>query len=129
MLLSSGENLELSQYQTKLMSTHEKQMEIMKKDLDDGYHNATKEFQFEQSRLQLQCSHLKQQLHDSNLTIEHLKSSLNHLKQSHFNEISRVKEIHTHSKYSSAHDDKDRQDYMQTRIKNVTTLLEQSNNT
>lgn len=75
-----GENLELSQNQTKFMEIHQKQMELMKKELDDGYHNVINEFQRQQTRLQKQVDHLKRQLIDSQQTIEQLKLNLNRLK-------------------------------------------------
>ncbi len=59
------ENIELSQNQAKLIDTHQKQMQIMKKDLDDGYNNVINEFQHEQKRLQTRCDQLKQQLNES----------------------------------------------------------------
>ncbi|CAF3183517.1 unnamed protein product, partial [Rotaria sp. Silwood2] len=116
------ENVELSQHQAKLIDSHQKQMEIMKKELDDGYNNVIKEFQREQTRLETRCDQLKQQLLDSQKTIEQLKSNLNRLKRNHFNELPNVKQTNTNQ-----YDNKDQQNIMKKRIINHVKSLEQSN--
>ncbi|CAF2874197.1 unnamed protein product [Rotaria sp. Silwood2] len=116
------ENVELSQHQAKLIDSHQKQMEIMKKELDDGYNNVIKEFQREQTRLETRCDQLKQQLLDSQKTIEQLKSNLNRLKRNHFNELPNVKQTNTNQ-----YDNKDQQNIMKKRIINHLKSLEQSN--
>jgi hypothetical protein len=111
------ENIELSQNQAKLIDTHQKQMQIMKKDLDDGYNNVINEFQHEQTRLQTRCEQLKQQFNESQQTIEQLK-------QTHFDEITKIKE-----KFTSEQDNRNRQENLQNRVDHLVKLLEQSNET
>lgn len=111
------ENIELSQNHAKLIDTHQKQMQIMKKDLDDGYNNVINEFQHEQTRLQTRCEQLKQQLNDSQQLIEQLK-------QNHFDEITKLKE-----KFTLEQDNRNRQENLQNRLDHLVQLLEQSNET
>jgi uncharacterized protein YPO0396 len=118
--LSSDENLELSQYQSKLIDAHQKQMQIMKKELDDGYHNVINEFQHEQTRLQTRCDQLKQQLNNAEQTIEQLKLNLNQFKTNHHDEISRVKELNKNEKYTFENGNRNR-------LEHLVKLLEQSN--
>ncbi|CAF3549990.1 unnamed protein product [Adineta steineri] len=106
----SHENIELSQHQAKLIDTHQKQMQIMKKELDDGYNNVINEFQREQTRLQTRCDQLKQQLINAQQVIEQLKSNLNLLRPNQFE-----------------YEDKNRKDNLQARLENLIKLLEQSN--
>jgi hypothetical protein len=111
------ENIELSQNQAKLIDTHQKQMQIMKKDLDDGYNNVINEFQHEQTRLHTRCEQLKQQLNESQQTMEQLKTN-------HFDDITKIKE-----KYTLDQDNRNRQENLQNRIDHLVKLLEQSNDT
>jgi chromosome segregation ATPase len=97
-------------------------MQIMKKELDDGYKNIINEFQREQTRLQTRYDQLKQQLTVAQHTIEQLRSSLNQLKTSHFDDMSKVKEA-----YTIEYDHKARKDNLQHRLENLIKLLEQSN--
>jgi len=92
----------------------------MKKELDDGYNNVINEFQREQTRLQIRCDQLKQQLNDAQLTIEQLKLNLNQLKTNHYEEISRIQETYNN-------ENRNRQDNLQNRVENLIQLLEQSN--
>jgi uncharacterized protein involved in exopolysaccharide biosynthesis len=92
----------------------------MKKELDDGYNNVINEFQREQTRLQIRCDQLKQQLNDAQLTIEQLKLNLNQLKTNHYEEISRIQETYNN-------ENRNRQDNLQDRVENLIQLLEQSN--
>jgi chaperonin cofactor prefoldin len=48
-------------------------MQIMKKELDEGYNNLINEFQREQTRLQTRYDQLKQQLTSAQHTIDLLK--------------------------------------------------------
>jgi len=114
------ENLELSQHQSKLIDAHQKQMQIMKKDLDDGYNKVINELKSEQIRLQTRCDHLKQQLNDTQQTIEELKLNLNQLKTNHYDEILKVQEV-------CNNENRNRQDNLQNRFENLVKLLEQSN--
>ncbi len=109
------ENIELNQNQAKLIDTHQKQMQIMKKDLDDGYNNVINEFQHEQTRLQTRCEQLKQQLNDTQQTIEQLKKT-------HFDDITKIKE-----KFTLEQDNRNRQENLQNRVDHLVKLLEQSN--
>ena len=59
---------------------HQKQMELMKKDLDGGYSKVISEFQREQTRLQTLYEQLKLQLSEAQQTIEQLKGNLQALK-------------------------------------------------
>jgi hypothetical protein len=111
------ENIELSQNQAKLIDTHQKQMQIMKKDLDDGYNNVINEFQHEQTRLQTRCEQLKQQLNDSQQNIEQLKNT-------HFDDLTKMKE-----KFTVEQDNRNRQENLQNRVDHLVNLLEQSNET
>ncbi|CAF4298949.1 unnamed protein product, partial [Rotaria sordida] len=111
------ENIELSQNQAKLIDTHQKQMNIMKKDLDDGYNNIINEFQHEQTRLQQRCEQLKQQFNESQQIIEQLKKN-------HFDDITKLKE-----KYTLEQDNRNRQENLQNRVDHLVILLEQSNDT
>lgn len=111
------ENIELSQNQAKLIDSHQKQMQIMKKDLDDGYNNVINEFQHEQTRLQTRCEQLKQQLNDYQQTIDQLKKN-------HFDEISKLKE-----KYTFEQDTRNRQENLQNRVEHLVKLLENANDT
>jgi epidermal growth factor receptor substrate 15 len=114
------ENLELSQHQSKLIDAHQKQMQIMKKDLDNGYNKVINELKSEQIRLQTRCDHLKQQLNDTQQTIEELKLNLNQLKTNHYDEILKVQEV-------CNNENRNRQDNLQNRFENLVKLLEQSN--
>ena len=116
-----GENIDLSQHQSKLIEAHQKQMQIMKKELDDGYNNVIKEFQYEQTRLQTRCDQLKQQLNNSQQTIEQLKLNLNQFKTNHYDDMSKI-----HQTYNN--ENRTRQDNLQNRLENLVKLLEQSNN-
>jgi chromosome segregation ATPase len=109
------ENIELNQNQAKIIDTHQKQMQIMKKDLDDGYNNVINEFQHEQTRLQARCEQLKQQLNDTEQTIEQLKKT-------HLEDISKMKE-----KTTLEQDNRNRQENLQNRLDHLVKLLEQSN--
>jgi chromosome segregation ATPase len=111
------ENIELSQNQAKIIDTHQKQMQIMKKDLDDGYNNVINEFQHEQTRLQTRCEQLKQQLNESQQTIEQLKKT-------HFDDITKLKE-----KFTLEQDNRNRQENLQNRVDHLVKLLEQANDT
>ncbi|CAF4682471.1 unnamed protein product, partial [Rotaria sp. Silwood1] len=117
------ENVELSQHQAKLIDTHQKQMDIMKTKLDNGYNHVINEFQREQTHLQTRCDQLKQQLLDSQQTIEQLKLNLNRLKRNHFNDLSKIKETHTNE-----YDNKHQQDNQQNRLENLVKLREQPTN-
>ncbi|CAM4776239.1 unnamed protein product [Rotaria magnacalcarata] len=121
------ENLDLSQHQAKLIDAHQKQMQIMKKELDDGYTNVISEVQREQTRLQARCDQLKQQLLDSQQTIEQLKSSLNRLKNNRFGDLSKVTEVPVNEKMTSERANNDQIDNLQNRIKHFVKLLEESN--
>jgi flagellar motility protein MotE (MotC chaperone) len=114
---SSGENIESSQNQAKLIDTHQKQMQIMKKDLDDGYNNVINEFQHEQTRLQTRCEQLKQQSNESQQTIEQMK-------RNHSDDINKIKE-----KYTVEQDNRNRQENLQNRVEHLVKLLEQANET
>jgi predicted RNase H-like nuclease (RuvC/YqgF family) len=98
-------------------------MQIMKKELDDGYSNVINEFQREQTRLQTRYDQLKQQLTDSQQIIEQLKTNLNQLKTNRFDDVSKVKEAYTNEKYTLEHDQKN----IQNRLEHLVKLLEQSN--
>jgi chromosome segregation ATPase len=111
------ENIELSQNQAKLIDTHQKQMQIMKKDLDDGYNNVINEFQHEQKRLQTRCEQLKEQLNE-------LQQATEQLKKNHFDDITKIKE-----KYTSEQDNRNRQENLQNHVDHLVKLLEQSNDT
>lgn len=111
------ENIELSQNQAKLIDQHQKQMQIMKKDLDDGYNNVINEFQHEQSRLQTRCEQLKQQINESQLTIEQMKKN-------HSEELNKLKE-----KYTLEQDSRNRQENLQNHVDHLVNLLEQTNET
>ncbi|CAF1465550.1 unnamed protein product, partial [Adineta ricciae] len=111
------ENIELNQNQAKLIDSHQKQMQIMKKDLDDGYNNVINEFQHEQTRLQTRCEQLKQQLQD----VEQINEQL---KKTHLDDITKTKE-----KYTVEQDHKNRQENLQNRLDHLVKLLEQSNET
>ncbi|CAM4901377.1 unnamed protein product [Rotaria socialis] len=121
------ENLDLSQHQAKLIDAHQKQMQIMKKELDDGYTNLITEVQREQTRLQARCDQLKQQLLESQQIIEQLKSSLNRLKNNRVNDLSKVTEVHVNEKMTSERANNDQIDDLQNRIKHFVKLLEESN--
>ncbi|CAF1253495.1 unnamed protein product [Adineta steineri] len=109
------ENIELNQNQAKLIDTHSKQMQIMKKDLDDGYNNVINEFQHEQTRLQTRCEQLKQQLNDTQQIIEQLKKN-------HSDDITKIRE-----KVTLEQDNRNRQENLQNRLDHLVKLLEQSN--
>jgi len=111
------ENIELNQNQAKLIDSHQKQMSIMKKDLDDSYNNIINEFQSEQIRLQTRYEQLKQQLNESQQTIEQLN-------QNHFEEIAKLKE-----KFTLEQDNKNRQENLQNHVDHLVKLLEQANET
>ena len=87
----------------------------MKKDLDDGYNNVINEFQHEQTRLQIRCEQLKQQLNDTQQIIEQLKKN-------HFEDINKIKE-----NFTLEQDNRNRQENLQNRLDHLVTLLEQSN--
>ncbi|UJR37060.1 hypothetical protein I4U23_029765 [Adineta vaga] len=112
------ENIELSQHQSKLIEDHQKQMQIMKKELDDGYNNVINEFQQEQTRLQTRYDQLKRQLTDAQQTIEQLKSNLNLLKTRHYDGKSILRE-NSSLEYSD--------NSLKSRLDNLVKLLEQSN--
>ena len=76
-------------------------MQIMKKELDEGYTNVISEVQREQTRLQARCDQLKQQLSESQQTIEQLKSSLNRLKNNRLSDRSKVTEVHATEKMTA----------------------------
>jgi phage shock protein A len=97
-------------------------MQIMKKELDEGYNNLINEFQREQTRLQTRYDQLKQQLTSAQHTIDLLKSNLTQLKTNHFDDITKVKEA-----YTIEYDHKNRRDNLQQRLENLVKLLEQSN--
>ena len=99
----------------------------MKKELDEGYNNVINEFQREQTRLQTRYDQLKQQSTDAQQTIELLKSNLNKLKTTHFNDSSNVKETYTNEKHTVTHDNRHRHDNLEYRLDNLVKLLEQSN--
>jgi len=109
---SSGENIELSQHHSKLIDAHQKQMQNMKKDLEEGYKNVINEFQREQVRSQTRYDQLKQQLNDALQTIEQLKLNLNQIKINHSEDISKVQQEYNN-------ENRTRQ--------NLAKLLEQSN--
>ncbi|CAF1662881.1 unnamed protein product [Rotaria magnacalcarata] len=111
------ENIELSQNQAKLIDSHQKQMQIMKKDLDDGYNSVINEFQHEQTRVQTRCEQLKQQLSEAQQTMEQIKKN-------HFDEINKIKE-----KYTLEQDNRNRQENLQNRVDHLVKLLEQTNDT
>ena len=107
------ENIELSQNQAKLIDSHQKQMQIMKKDLDDGYNNVLNEYQHEQTRLQTHYEQMKQQLQESQ-----------QLNQNQLDEIAKLKE-----KFTFEQDHKNRQENLNNRVDHLVQLLEQSNAT
>ncbi|UJR09139.1 hypothetical protein I4U23_013386 [Adineta vaga] len=111
------ENIELNQNQAKLIDTHQKQMQIMKKDLDDGYNNVINEFQLEQTRLQTRCEQLKQQLNGTEQTNEQLKKN-------HLDDVTKMKE-----KFTVEQDHRNRQENLQNRLDHLVKLVEQSNET
>lgn len=113
-----GENIELSQHQSKLIETHQKQMQIMKKELDDGYNNVINEFQQEQTRLQTRYDQLKRQLTEAQHTIEQLKSNLTLLKTQRYDDMPRLREQSGVERSNSS---------LHTRLDNLVKLLEQSN--
>ena len=91
-------------------------MQIMKKELDDGYNNVINEFQREQTRLQTRYDQLKHQLADAQQTIEQFKSNLNQIKSTHFDDMSRIKDAYTNEKLNFEHDHTNRQDGLQNRL-------------
>ena len=111
------ENIDLSQNHAKLIDAHQKQMQIMKKDLDDGYNNVINDFQHEQARLQARCEQLKQQYNEAQQTVEQMQ-------RSHANELLLFKE-----KYTCEQDNRNRQENLQNRIEHLMNLIEQANNT
>ena len=129
MILSflQGENVELSQHQAKLIDAHQQQMEIMKKDLDQGYNSIIQEFQREQARLQTRYDQLKQQLTDAQQIIEQLKINLNHLKSVRFSENGKIRDTHSHDK--SAQEYRHQLETLQARVEHLIKLLDQSNET
>lgn len=114
---SSGENVDLNENQAKLIDQHQKQMQIMKKDLEDGYNQVIKEFEVEQARLQARCDQLKQQLHESQQIPEQLK-------RTHQNELNKYKEI-----LQNEQDHRNKQENLQHRLEHLMKLLEQTNQT
>ena len=114
----AGENIELSQHQARLIETHQKQMQVMKKELDDGYKKVISEFQQEQTRVQTRYDQLKRQLADSQQTIELLKTNLGLLKTRHFDEHSIRKARHVVERSDSN---------VHVRLETLAKLLEQSN--
>ncbi|CAF1243822.1 unnamed protein product [Adineta ricciae] len=112
------ENVELSQHQSKLIETHQKQMQIMKKELDDGYNNVINEFQQEQTRLQTRYDQLKRQLAEAQHTIEQLKSNLSLLKTHRYDSMPQLREQSGLERSNSS---------LHTRLDNLVKLLEQSN--
>ncbi|CAF0850375.1 unnamed protein product [Adineta ricciae] len=112
------ENIELSQHQSKLIETHQKQMQIMKKELDDGYNNVINEFQQEQTRLQTRYDQLKRQLAEAQRTIEQLKSNLSLLKTHRYDSMPKLREQSGLERSNSS---------LHTRLDNLVKLLEQSN--
>ena len=123
----TGENVELSQHQAKLIDVHQQQMEIMKKDLDEGYNSIIQEFQREQARLQTRYEQLKQQLTDAQQIIEQLRINLTHLKSARFNESGRMRDTHVHDKSLQEH--RHQQETLQARVEHLIKLLDQSNET
>ena len=117
----SGENVELSQHQSKLIDTHQKQMQLMKTELDEGYKNVLNDYQREQSRLQARYEQCKQQLTDAQLLIEQLKSTIN--------QTTKIQEEFDQKKHSFEHDYRTRHEHLQQRSEKLVKLLEQSNET
>jgi hypothetical protein len=95
-----------------LIDAHQKQMQNMKKDLEEGYKNVINEFQREQVRSQTRYDQLKQQLNDALQTIEQLKLNLNQIKINHSEDISKAQQEYNN-------ENRTRQ--------NLAKLLEQSN--
>ena len=102
-------------------------MQLMKKELDDGYNSVISEFQSEQTRLQTHCDQLKRQLSDAQQTIELLKSNLNQLKTIYFDDLSKAKHTYAMNNYVSECENKDQQYNLQCRLENLVKLLGQSN--
>lgn len=112
-----GENVELSQHQTKLIDAHQKQMQLMKKELDEGYTNILNEYQREQHRLQTRYS-------DAQQMIEQLKTTITQMKSNHADEINQGV---NQKKHSVEYDYRTRQEQLQQRLEKLVKLLEQSN--
>ena len=107
-----GENIELNQCQVKLIDTHQKQMQIMKKDLEDGYNKVINEFELRQTHLQAHSEQIKEQLIQAEQTIEQLK-------RNHASELIVLKE-----KQTMEQDNRNRQENLQNRLDHLMTLVE-----
>lgn len=116
----AGDNVELSQHQTKLIDAHQKQMQLMKKELDEGYNNVLNEYQREQLRLQTRYS-------DAQQMIEQLKTTITQMKSNHANEMSQIQGESHQKKHSVEFDYRTRQEHLQQRLEKLVKLLEQSN--
>lgn len=92
-------------------------MQIMKKDLEDGYNKVLNEFENEKSRLQTRCEQLKQQLNETQQNIELLK-------RNHTNELNILRE-----KHFVEQDNRNRQENLQNRLEHMMKLLEKENQT
>lgn len=121
-MIYSGENVELSQHQSKLIDAHQKQMQLMKKELDEGYNNVLNEYQREQIRLQTRYEQVKQQLSDAQILIEQMKNNQT-------KDIVKIQEEFNQKKHSFEHDYRTRQEHLQQRSEKLVKLLEQSNET
>ena len=116
----TGDNVELSQHQTKLIDAHQKQMQLMKKELDEGYSNVLNEYQREQLRLQTRYS-------DAQQLIEQLKMNITQMKSNHADEMSKIQGESHQKKHSVEFDYRTRQEHLQQRLEKLVKLLEQSN--
>ena len=89
-------------------------MQIMKKDLDDGYNNVINGFESEQARLQSRGEQFKQQVNELQATIEQLKKT-------HAADLTRMKERSTLEQ-----DHRNRQENLNNRVEHLMKLLEES---